>query len=213
MTARPAAPGQQGRGALDQESGRDTMDLRARLRRRGALVAGLLMGMSTGLPLATMAQDADPLTSRQLKCNPAADLRCWYLVGGMGEAPQRVAFVARNVDALSAGMRRIEYIQVVEQASHPHRFYMWDLEVDCNAGRFRVLRDQVGNANGTVTDDPVESDQWQAFGEGRFGEVNARPLACAGGEPPADAMFVGNAYRAPDMMHHFRSVFWVSAGR
>lgn len=190
------------------------MGLRTRMRWRGALLMALLMGTLAAVPAAAVAQDSDPLATGKLKCNPAADLRCWYLVGGMGEAPGRVAFIARNVDALAGGMRRIEYIQVVEQPRHPERFYLWDLEVDCNAGRFRALRVRDGNANGTVTDDPVENDQWQAFGEGRFGEESARSLACTAGEPPAEeVMFVGNAYRAPDMMHQFRSVFWGSAGR
>lgn len=94
--------------------------------------------------------------------------------------PQRVAFIARNAGALAGGgMRRIEYIQVMEHAPDPHRFNMWDLGVDCNASR--------------------------------FGAPGAQPLACTEGQPPAEAaMFVGHAYRAPDMLHHFRSVFWAS---
>lgn len=185
------------------------MGNRAGVCRRGALVAGVLMAMSATVPLTATAQGVDPLASGQSSCNPQADLRCWYLVGAIGEAPERVAFVARNQGALSGGKRRIEYIQVVEQARHPKRFYMWDLEVDCKAGSFRVLRVRDGHNDGTVLDAPVDNDQWQAFSAGRFGESSAQPLACTEGPPPANStLFIGNAYRAPDVMHQFRSVFW-----
>ena len=185
------------------------MGIRAGSCRRGALVAGVLMTMSATVPPTATAQAVDPLASRQSRCNPQADLRCWYLVGAIGEAPERVAFIARNAGALSGGKRRIDYIQVVEQAGHAKRFYMWDLEVDCKAGSFRVLRLRDGNNDGTVVDATVVNDHWQTFSAGRFGESSAQPLACTDGPPPADStLFIGNAYRAPDMMHQFRSVFW-----
>ena len=189
------------------------MDNRTRPRVRGSFAAWLWLAAAIALPSSAVAQASDPLLTGQLKCNPGADLRCWYLVGGVGEAPRRLAFIARNVDPLVDGKRRVEFIQAIEQADYKHRFVIWQLEVDCGSDRFRVERDRTGNANGTVTDAPVENPQWQSFDEARYGERSVKLLACSPGQPDADStIFVGNAYRAPDVVHHFRSVFWAPGG-
>lgn len=181
--------------------------IRTRLRSARALLAALLVAV-VALPFNTMAQDGDPILSGRLKCN-SSDLRCWYMVGAVGEAPRRLAFIGRNIDPLVDGMRRVELIQVIDQRDYKHRFVIWQLEVDCNRASFRVERDRAGNSNGTVTDEAVENGQWQAFAEARYGESSVQGLACSAGQPdPGTTLFVGNAYRAPDVVHHFRSVFW-----
>ncbi|MCD9005708.1 hypothetical protein LDO31_05550 [Luteimonas sp. XNQY3] len=190
------------------------MEFRAALRRCRSLLAAGSLAIVAGTPAVGLAQEADPMASGKLRCNPAADLRCWYLVGGVGEAPRRLAFIARNIDALARGRRKVEFIQVIEQADYPERFVIWQLDIDCGKGSFRVERDRVGHANGTVTDDAIENDQWQAFSAGRYGERAVQPLACGTGEPGGDvALFLGNAYRAPDIVHQFRNVFWAPDGR
>lgn len=182
--------------------------IHSRLRRPRSLLAGLCLAVVAVLPLAAMAQDGDPLLSGRLKCN-SADLRCWYLVGGVGEAPRRLAFIGRNIDPLADGKRRVELIQVIEQSDYKHRFVIWQLEVDCNRTSFRVERDRAGNNNGTVTEEAVENGQWQTFAEARYGEASVQGLACSPDQPdPETTIFVGNAYRAPDVVHHVRSVFW-----
>jgi len=179
-----------------------------------SFLAGLcLAAVAAGTPFAGIAQEPDPLAGGRLKCNPSADLRCWYLVGGVGESPRRMAFIARNVDALAGGRRKVEFIQAIEQSDYPHGFVIWQLDVDCDKGSFRVERDRAGHRSGKVTEEPVENDQWQAFEEGRYGESSVQPLACSPGVPDGEAIFVGNAYRAPDVVHHFRSVFWAPQGR
>lgn len=174
-------------------------------------IPALALAALVALTPAASAQEPDPLLSGRMKCNPSDDLRCWYLVGGVGDAPQRLAFIARNVDPLADGKRQVEFIQAIEHRNYKHRYVIWQLEVDCNRDAFRVLRDRAGNANGTVTDEAVENDQWQAFADGRYGEASVRDLACSAGQPdPSSTIFLGNAYRAPDVVHHFRSVFWAS---
>lgn len=183
-----------------------------RRRRNGWLQRALCLALLAGLPSAVLAGEAATGTtpanasaSPGEHCRPHRDLRCWYLVGAVGQAPRRLALIASNAGALEAGRRRVEFIQVIEQADYPHRFTIRQLEVDCNAGRFRILGDRVGHPDGMVTDAAIENDQWQAFSAGRFGEGSVQPLACNPGQPGADtALFLGNAYRAPDVIQHFR---------
>lgn len=176
-------------------------------RARGALAA-LAVGLcwlATAWPQAAVAQSKG--------CNPAKDLRCWYLVGGTGEAPGRVAFIARHVDpAIVDGRRRLEFVQVIEPAAHPEAFVIWDMEVDCGKSAFRIGRTRAGLRDGRVVDKPVADGGWQAFAGARYGEAFAQPFACkAGPIGEDDAIFLWNAYRAPDVVRLFRNVFWTDA--
>lgn len=183
----------------------------------------LSLAALAGLGLAGLVQATGPSSAQEheggampapdsrggFRCDPGQDLRCWYMVHAVGEAPRRLALIASNIGPLQAGRRKVEFVQAIEQADYKHRYVIWQLDVDCSAGRFRVERDRVGHPNGTVTDAPVENGDWQAVSEGRFGENAVVPLACSQGQPgPDTAIYLGNAYRAPDMVQHFRSVFW-----
>lgn len=159
-----------------------------------------------------MSANASTLTTDGSTCRPERDLRCWYLIGAIGEQPERVAFVARHVDPTVAGeKRRVELLQVVEKVDFPERFSVWRLQFDCQRKMFRVEASLVGLPNGTAKAEPVDSTRWYSLEEGRSGEGIALPFACeerGQGSDEVTKLFMGNLYRGPDLINLFRRVYW-----
>lgn len=175
------------------------------MRRRAGWQLGLAMAMAVLAPVDRGALAQEP------GCRDS-DASCWYLVGGIGEAPARVAWLARARAGSAQGHRRIELVQVLEERGAPHPYVVWDLQVDCAASALRTGDRWIAGRDGLLARQPGDP-RWTPAAEARHGESLALPLACdpevaSGRSPTHAAMFIGNAWRAPDAQASFRQVFW-----
>lgn len=170
-------------------------------------------GAAAAWGLAGMLAAAGAGQAQEPACK-ADEVSCWYLVGGTGEAPQRIAYLARHaVLAADEGERAVDLVQVLEGADAAHPYLIWRLRVDCDAstlrtehawraGRDGILERQTAQAGAGMPLAPPSQD----------GQV-AVPFACdenvaRGRSSEHLALFVGNAYRAPDAVNAFRQAFW-----
>lgn len=108
-------------------------------------------------------------------------LRCWHLSGVYGgDPPSRVVNLVRRMDQkdVASPVRRIEMLQVIELPSHPERYALWKMQVDCGKQLFLVETTHIGKADGTATLEPNAASGWTPLAEGRYGEGNAALIAC-----------------------------------
>lgn len=176
------------------------------MRRRTGWQLGLAMALAALVPV-----DRGVL-AQERRCRDR-DASCWYLVGGIGEVPARIAWLARPRSGASEGHHRsIELVQVLEDRGAPNPYAIWRMRVDCAAGTFRTEERWLARHDGLLARRPGDG-QWTPAGEARHGESVVMPLACdpdvARGRSQAHvAMFIGNAWRAPDAQAAFRQAFW-----
>jgi len=178
------------------------------MRRRTGWQLGLAMAMA----MAALVPVDQGVLAQERRCRDS-DASCWYLVGGIGEVPARIAWLARPRAGASQGQHRsIELVQVLEDRGAQNPYVIWRMQVDCAAGTFRAEERWLAGHDGLLARQPGEG-QWTPAGEARHGESVAIPLACdpdvARGRSQAHvALFIGNAWRAPDAQAAFRQAFW-----
>lgn len=175
-------------------------------------VMGLMGAIYGGVFAGSGPANASTSTEARFECRTTESLRCWYLIGALGERPERVAFIARHLEpAVEDGKRRVEVMQIVEKPDFPERFSVWQLQFDCRQKKFRTEASSVGLANGITRAEAADPDRWYSHEAGRFGEGIALPFACDDGRvgaEPVTKLFMGDLYRAPDVINLFRRVYW-----
>jgi len=161
-----------------------------------------MLGLALAVP-AALAQESS--------CRDR-DASCWYLVGGTGEPPARIAWLARDAGRAADDRRLAEVVQVLEDGAAPHPYVIWRLQVDCVAGAMRAQERWLAGRDGLLVQQPPDA-QWTPAAETRHGESTAMPLVCdpdvaRGRSQTHVALFIGNAWRAPDAQSAFRQAFW-----
>lgn len=165
-----------------------------------------LAGLAAGLLAAA------GVTAQEPACR-ADDVSCWYLVEGAGDPPSRIVWLARRLDvAAAAHPGAIELVQVQESPRASQPYAIRRLQVDCAAQAFRTEDAWLAARDGLLQRQPPSRD-WIPAAEARHGESAALAFACdpdvaLGRSSEHAALFVGNAWRAPDAVREFRLAFW-----
>lgn len=154
-----------------------------------------------------------PALAEEVECRNGQRLRCWFIIGEAYKKPERVAFIARHLNSGAVdGFRELEVVQVIEAASFPDRYAIWQMQVDCGRRLFRVTRDRAANKDGMIREEPSYAEKWTPMDAARYGESVTMHFAC---DPEVIkdrsgylAAFAGTAYRVPDMVTQFRQVIW-----
>lgn len=176
------------------------------MRRRTGWPLGLAMAMAVLVPV------DQGVLAQERRCWDS-DASCRSLVGGIGEAPARVAWLARTRTGASEGHHRgIELVQVLKDRGAPQPYAIWRMQVDCEAGTFREEERWLAGHDGLLARQ-AGGGQWTPAAEARHGGAGAVPLACGpdvarGRSQTHVALFVGTAWRAPDAQAAFRQAFW-----
>ena len=164
------------------------------------LVLCLLMGVA-------------PVVAQEAECRSGRGLRCWFIIGEVYRKPDRIAFLARHVDELAVDdIRGLEVLQVAESTAVDDRYAIWLMQVDCRRRMFRVTSTKLANREGLIREVPSYASAWTALAQAKYGESATQHFAC---DPNVVkdrseylAAFAGTAYRAPDVVAHFRQVIW-----
>lgn len=170
------------------------------------------LGTAAGWGMAGMLAFA-AAQAREPACG-ADDVSCWYLVGGAGEAPRRVAYLARHAGtAADGGGPAVDLVQVLEAADAAHPYVLWRLRVDCGASALRTEHAWRARRDGILDRQPVQAGDSPPLVPASHEGTVALPFACdedvaRGRSSEHPALFVGNAYRAPDAVSGFRQAFW-----
>ena len=154
-----------------------------------------------------------PAAAQEAECRKGQGLRCWFIVGEVYKKPDRIAFIARHVDEREVdGIRRLEVLQVAESVAVNDRYAIWLMQVDCRRRMFRVTSAKLASREGSIREMPSYASGWTALAQAKYGESAVQYFAC---DPDVVedrseylAAFAGNAYRAPDVVAHFRQVIW-----
>ncbi len=173
--------------------------------RTGFVVLGFMVLLVLGAPFALKAE-----TTREC---PKDSPRCWYMVGGVGEAPKRMIFLARKVAGESVdGTAGVEFVQFIESVDFPEEYAVLKLQVDCERLRFSTQERYAGLRSGAVVRKPADPGKWTAMDDAQYGEKIVFPWFCAKlrqpGDPDLSAVFLDDTYRIPDLSQFLRKFMW-----
>lgn len=154
-----------------------------------------------------------PVAAQEAECRNGQGLRCWFIIGEVYKKPDRVAFLARHVgESAVDGIRGLEVLQVAESPAVDDRYAIWLMQVDCRRKMFRATSTKLANREGLIREVPSYASGWTALAEAKYGESATQYFACnpdvVKDRSEYLAAFAGTAYRAPDVVAHFRQVIW-----
>ena len=190
-------------------------------RRAAALaVAITVAALASGAPAKPDRQKIrDDLALEGIRdCRPAIMERCWYLVFGKGEAPNRRLWIAdmkvRPVGGDDNGIVEMDVIEASERDApgdtYRNEFVQWTLQFDCRKHRMRQAGGYALEWSGKI-DRSDQVGQWlSGYQSSWFG--HAEKLACDADvrlAPQAQAMlWIGDFYRPIDLNDFIRRHLW-----